>query len=308
MDLLLKLQQTLVKLLKSIEDTKNKYITTDNKPKDTKEEPVLIEDMGELDLDDIIIEEVKPPLKLQDKESVTIIPKDSKEVIEEVLPGPATNTPTEPTIITLFREVAKDKGYVLFEDNSKDYNVNIWFVRSVPGVVDSFDDTAYLFWKDTEGTWIVKDFPITTDPGLDWLKSPMNKKGTAIIAEGQYRSTHKIDIHRRGTNSAHEALCQRLGVVKVYRDSNRDSVHDMDPETKDKGFFGINFHQPTQASERTGKVSWSSAGCIVSAKRKQFNNSKDKLDNNTIMGILRQASSIWGNSFSITVIKETDLK
>ena len=210
-------------------------------------------------------------------------------------------------ITKCFQRVAQRKNYVIFTDNSKDYNLNLWFVRSNRRISNSFDDFSIVFWKTPENVWKIKVFRVTTDPGKESLINPMNKAGTAIIVPGQYRGTHKIDIHRRGTSSAHEALCQRLGSIKVYRDNNKDDILDIDPNTISEG-HGINIHRPTNKSERTEQVGLSSAGCIVFAKRLDFDNfSNNDESEDTFMGLCRLAAKNWGNKFSITVLEINDI-
>lgn len=302
MNFLMRIQEALIALLKKLQKLNDNNSSNTN----TKEDLIQPLEYEEVDLDNIQIEveEIVKPNTLITKESITLPEntkkeKETKQVEKEEEIEEEKIEREEPIIISSIRKAAKDKGYIVFEDNSKDYNLNIWFVRSVPGKVDSFDDKCYIFWKDLSDEWQIKEYQVTTDPGAEWLKKLGNKKGTAILVPDQYRSTHKLDIHKRGSNSAHKALCQRLGAVKVYRDSNRDSVVDMDINTKDKGWFGINFHRPTIQSQKTGKVSWSSAGCIVSSNRKEFDTE--------IIPLLEKAEKNWGNSFSITLVLETDL-
>lgn len=71
----------------------------------------------------------------------------------------------------------------------------------------------------------------------------MNPKGTAILAPGQYQSSHKIGLHR----GKYKALVQHRPVT-VYRDNNKDSKYDLEPTKKDTGIFGINIHKAGQDS------------------------------------------------------------
>lgn len=211
----------------------------------------------------------------------------------------------EKTTLEKILALAKVKNYSVFEGNSKDHNLNLWFIRSEDPTVDVFNDKCVVFWKDLIGTWKEVQFDVTVDPGAYWMTKE-GYKAVAILAEGQYKSTYKVDIHRKGTSSAHTALCQRLGTVKVYRDGNKDLVHDFDVPTE-IGSFGINCHRPTNTSEKTGSVGPSSAGCLVWSNRATFDNLESKYDKSTFMGLCRTASNLWGNKFTITLCTQKEL-
>jgi hypothetical protein len=119
-------------------------------------------------------------------------------------------------------------------------------------------------------------------------------KGTAILVPDQYVATYKIDLH--GGKWKYTALCQRNGRVRVVRDNNRDAKPDYhNPE--EKGWFGINIHKHRGSDARvnTGGVS---AGCQV------FQSSKDFAE---FMDTCHESSDRYGNSFTYTLLDETDL-
>ena len=143
------------------------------------------------------------------------------------------------------------------------------------------------------GVWITKVYAITTDAGTYWLKNPMSNKGTAILVPNQYRGVYSIDLH----NNKYYALCQRNGKVEVYRDNDKDVILDMDSAKIEKGMFGINIHRSNPFSESL-KVDKFSAGCQVFKRVKDFNE---------FMEICQKSKALWGNSFTYTLIKESDL-
>ena len=120
----------------------------------------------------------------------------------------------------------------------------------------------------------------------------MNKKGTALLVPNQYRGAYKIDKHR----GKYFALCQRKE-VSVYRDSNRDNITDFNPSTIDKGLFGINIHRSNPNKESSRVEKWS-AGCQVFANPELY----DKF-----MIMCQKSASIWGNSFTYTLLTFKDL-
>ena len=191
----------------------------------------------------------------------------------------------------------KSKGYIWFEDpQNKSYDVNIVGIRnSSTGkkVTNVFDDTLTISFKDEKGVWQFYSWAATTDPGkksmLEWNKMGITG-GCARLVEGQYRSTWKIDLHQ----GKYEALCQRNGNVKVYRDSDFDLEYDEDKITE--GMYGINIHKAGQDS--TWVENWS-AGCQVFKKVMDFD---------VFMRICKKASKIHGDSFTYTLINSNDIK
>ncbi len=198
------------------------------------------------------------------------------------------------------REQIKDsvesKGYKWFNDDSnKGYDVNIVGVRnSSTGkkVTNMFDDVITLSFKDENGVWQYYEWLNTTDPGkksiLEWQKMGI-KGGCARLVPGQYKSTWSIDKHQ----GKYDALCQRHGNVKVYRDSDLDLEYDENKITE--GMYGINIHKAGQDS--TWVENWS-AGCQVFKRVKDFD---------VFMKIIKKASKIHGNKFSYTLLESTDI-
>lgn len=183
-------------------------------------------------------------------------------------------------------------GHVLFEEDSKNFNLNIIGVRSQNPITNQFNCKLIDLWK-YEGCWNIFQMQATTLPGLKWMESPMNPDGCAILKEGQYRSTYKISNH----NGKYEALCQRLNDVDVFRDNDRDREYDMIKGTLQSGMFGINIHKAHENYELE-TVNGYSAGCQVV---------QDPQDYLVHMTLVRQARINWGNSFTYTLINETDL-
>lgn len=185
------------------------------------------------------------------------------------------------------------KGYKFFA--SGDYNVNVIGVRSSERRANKFDDMLAVVYKN-KGEWEVVTGEITTDPGWAYLKnasSDLGSRGTAILVAGQYSGAYKIDLHR----GQYEALCQRLGDVSVYRDTNRDMELDLDPTTIQTGMFGINIHRSVRSGEASD-VNLYSAGCQVF---------KNKSDFDEFMSTLKKSASVWSNKFTYTLINESDL-
>lgn len=161
-----------------------------------------------------------------------------------------------------FEALFKKKGYSYFTKGA--YNLNIIGVRaSGVNITNSFDDVLLLIYKTPSGRWARQIYQITTDPGITYMKTPCNGKGTAILVPGQYKGAYKIAKHRGKYN----ALCQNKP-VKVYRDNNKNEIYDYDPKSLEEGMFGINIHKAGKFSKRVD--TWS-AGCQAFAVDAEFN-------------------------------------
>lgn len=166
-----------------------------------------------------------------------------------------------PTLEELFAHM-RSLGYAVF--TTGDYDLNLFGIRSKDLEPTTFNDYLGCAYKK-DGEWQLVYWEATTDPGLYWRENPSNVNGTAILVPGQYRATYTIDLHA----GKYEALCQRAGSVKVWRDNNRDAILDLDVDTQ-SGYFGINIHASSNdpynedrtrdADDQVGK--WS-AGCQV---------------------------------------------
>ena len=188
--------------------------------------------------------------------------------------------------------VMQQKSYVFF-GNGK-YNLNLIGIRAKrPNDVnsDKFEDVLTVIYNDDNLKPVKLIIPITTVPGLSYMKNPANNKGTAILKPGQYRGVWKIDYHA----GKYLALCQRGDKFVVYRDNNRDYILDFDEATADYGYFGLNFHH---AGTNSLLVANWSAGCQVAQKMADF----DK-----VMILSNKAKALYGNSFTYTLLEEEDL-
>lgn len=188
--------------------------------------------------------------------------------------------------------VMRRKGYSFFTNGY--WNLNIIGIRKDNNkkITNRFDDILVVIYRNKEG-WQKEYFNITTEPGDYYMRKNLgNPKGTAILVPGQYRGCWKLGLH----NGKYKALVQQKP-VKVYRDGNKDDVYDLNPETINKGLFGINIHRSDRGFTRS-TVDMYSAGCQV------FNNPKDF---DRFIEICQKQSSNFGNSFTYTLLDEADL-
>ena len=189
--------------------------------------------------------------------------------------------------LTQIKEAMRKKQYSFFEKG--DYNLNIIGIRKVSDQIDNlFDDTLFLAYK-VEDRFNVQQFDITTQPGAYYMKNPMNKLGSAILVPGQYKGAYTIGLHQ----GKYEALRQS-GLLKVYRDSDRDNIYDYQNIT-DSVNDGINIHKAGRASKKIDN--WS-AGCQVLAYSADFD---------ILMGLAKRSAKLYGDKFTYTLLLSTDI-
>ncbi|MFA7142913.1 MAG: hypothetical protein WC175_02910 [Candidatus Dojkabacteria bacterium] len=170
--------------------------------------------------------------------------------------------------------ILKNRGFEIYTDP---YKLNIVSIRSNNRVANQFDDLMFLFFKDANGDLITREYTITTDPGLDYIRHPLNAAGAAILVSGQY-----VDVYIKGTHRGHPALVQAKN-YRVYRDNNRNNTHDIDRSENDRnplrlpiqsGLFGMQIHSSTRnnglKSESSVVGKWS-AGCQVFKRLAELN-------------------------------------
>ena len=169
-----------------------------------------------------------------------------------------------------------------------DGQVSLIGVRSLSRQAGAFDDWMFLVWAE-DGAWSLRRYAITTDPGIPWLESS-SARGTAILAPGSW-PVYKFDLHQGRVG--YRTLCQRAGTVQVYRDATGDSTLDMDPDSLDDGWFGINIHHAGEDSTLVGR--WS-AGCQVFKRKADWSAAMD----------ICEARIPADGIFTYTLIEETE--
>lgn len=178
----------------------------------------------------------------------------------------------------------ESKGYKVFDGK---WDLNIIGVRKKEGTPNKFDDRIYVICKNDNNEWQEWSWPATTDPGTYWLKETMNKLGTAILKEGQWRGCWKIGRHK----GEKPALVQ-IKPVTVYRDNDKDLQHDTD-QGESTGLYGINIHRAGKNSINVDK--WS-AGCQVFANDADFEEFMSLCHKQNNAGL--------GDVFTYTLLKE----
>ena len=232
------------------------------------------------------------------------------------------------TNIDNIKNVAKRLNYQVFESNVRNFNLNIWCIRSKYRTSGNFDDLMVMFYKDLSNKWQFNTFVITTDPSDISLIQSLNKLGTAIVYNGQYPKAWKLGLHK----GVYEALVQR-GNLTVIRDFNKDIILDIPstdtlkiwgklPDCKVEikrtnnryienylingkikytletgNDFGINCHRAS-AWKILQKVGLYSQGCIVHQNPYRYNNE--------FIPMIKESVKLWGNDFTLTLVHEEE--
>lgn len=239
--------------------------------------------------------------KLRSASSPFSIDEDQERPSPAPAPAPERALPRlglEPSLEDLV-SVMERKGFDVFGDSPRDFNLNIVGIRDSGARLDRFSCRLVVFWTFA-GETQVRRFTITTLPGSRYLVDKLlSRKGCAILVPGQYRGVYALDMHL----GKYEALCQRGGTVRVYRDGDRDRFFDTDPDAIEGGWFGINIHAPVTprdglADYVKSKVVGSSAGCQVFERMADFYEFRD---------LCRNARSHFGNSFTYTLLESKDV-
>lgn len=123
---------------------------------------------------------------------------------------------------------------------------------------NAFNDRRIVLTIEDEVPVEPGNWAATTEPGKDFTEQPMNPKGAARIAFGQFKSW-RVGIHNASKPSRHEALVQ-VDIIRVHRDLNKDFKRTGDAVFEGSN-FGINQHMGFDRPE--DNVGPASAGCLV---------------------------------------------
>ncbi|MBV9907228.1 MAG: peptidoglycan-binding protein, partial [Hyphomicrobiales bacterium] len=145
---------------------------------------------------------------------------------------------------------------------------NIVYVEGIDGdgnldpqTPNAFEDLRVVFSIGPDGKPLIQPWIATTAPGRPYVMNPMNPKGAARIALGQYKSWAVGTHVGPSGNDPHEALIQ-CAPIDVFRDSRKDFKREGSTFT---GIFGINQHWGYDQPQND--VGTASAGCLVGEKR-----------------------------------------
>ena len=150
------------------------------------------------------------------------------------------------------KDAYNNLGYKFY---TNDLHINLFGIRDASDV-NTFNDCIGFCYVEN-GIPCIKKYKGSTDPGKYYLLNPMCSAGAAIVVPGYYPDLFAIGKHR----GQYEALVQHSD-IKVYRDRNKDTNLDFNPDSIQKGQFGINMHR-TSAYGPVDYVGKYSAGCQI---------------------------------------------
>lgn len=123
-----------------------------------------------------------------------------------------------------------------------------------------------------DGILYVRMYPATTDPGIPYLKKPINRLGTAVVPSGYHPR-----LWRRGLHQGRYPALVQARPMELYRDNNRNIEIDPDRLVDHSRSVGINLHRASRYWKSTQveqllqlSVGRWSAGCQVIASATHF--------------------------------------
>lgn len=154
----------------------------------------------------------------------------------------------------------KINGYQLFTNRGQR---NIFYIEGMntdgqlnDDRLNQFNDVRFVLDHQFK---LLGNWSATTEPGRWYTQNPMNPKGAARAAFGQY-TAWSVGVH--GNSEPHEALVQ-VRPISVWRDRNKDGFRNNDKS--DTGLFGINQHWGYDLP--LTDIGKASAGCLVGRTR-----------------------------------------
>ena len=188
--------------------------------------------------------------------------------------------------------VINDKGYVIFDDDSKPYNLNYGAIRDTGG---QWNDMFFMFWN-YHGKWSFIKWMGTTDPSPLYLKDPINTKGSAIMVEDQHRGLFKLGLHRR----RYQALvpARPVGVHRIPKGFTYADIDKISELPIDVGMHGTNSHRAHTKIEMP-KIGLYGAGCQVTLAYMEYL---------VAMGIWKPGLLNWGGTLTYTLLNRNDFK
>jgi len=180
----------------------------------------------------------------------------------------------------------KNKGYKFF---SSPFSVNIFGIRMETNT-NLFDDLICIAFYDDNKKFNFITFEATTDPGVDYLKKPLSIDGCAIMVEGQYLGAFKLGPH----GSTKYLACRQNKPIPVYRDNNRDTIHDMSAKTIKTGIYYTNIHHGWSAKV----VGNNSGGCQVIKSKTRFEKE--------FLPLVQKSVKLYGEDFTYTLFNKKD--
>jgi len=206
-------------------------------------------------------------------------------------------------MIDQFNEVMQQYGA-----DYKDFNI-VGIRCDDDALNDSFDDLLLFF----NGSKYIAS-PASTVPGKWWTQNPVTDAGVTgagRLAIGYYPESHTMGIHGAShPDFAHEAWCQ-TGVLKYYRDVNKNGIIEFFEPLQSGSGKGFNIHRASAAKIMQFVDKWS-AGCQVSQNHKLheagIQMAKESMDTKNPISYLLTKKEDWQNALQVEDIRAKLIK
>lgn len=182
--------------------------------------------------------------------------------------SPSSSTKPKPnTLAEQVARVCSDRGYPL---DTQAYNIigiaglypcnrsSAYGRDNQPGLWN--DSIGILAWSGSEWKFVCL-YRGTVEPGIHYVKNPLNPNGCAVLDFGLQEKLWAFGIHR-----GYRALAQ-VGAARVVRDRNQDHQRN-DVVTVERN-LGVNLHS-TSPGFSSGNIGRFSAGCCVVQNWSEF--------------------------------------
>lgn len=197
------------------------------------------------------------------------------------------------------KQLIESKGYVFFKGDTLD--LNIIFERTSLDVTNYFTDFCHLLWYEKDVP-MIRSYPATTKAGIKGgFDTPITYNGvtgTAVVKEGQYRSSYMLNMGRKDKQYPFNVpFLEQIKGLDYYRDGDKDLEIDKVQEQDDKVFF-THVHAMSKVGVRGFPINNWSLGCF-GMEEPYF---KEFID------ICIKSSKIYGKIFTLTLIETNNGK
>lgn len=204
---------------------------------------------------------------------------------------PLSNPASNPEINRLIRFL-QYKGYEVYD---KPHVLNIVGMRTKDEgrVTNKFDDVMRVFYKNSNGNWMLTEYQITTTPGFKPKTTTLPDR-VAIMQLGQYPDEYKIGYHAEKIyGKTHR--CLKFATTIHHRNDN-PSTYNYRSKTQE-GAVGLNIHRSSTTGSSENVFNWSE-GCQVFKNINQYNQFMQLVD--------EQVEKSGKQKFTYTLVRKSE--
>ncbi len=116
------------------------------------------------------------------------------------------------------------------------------------------------------------------------------------MVPGQYRGAFALGRHGRSNGGKGYRAGRQQEPIPVYRDNNKDTLHDFIESSIETGVFYTNIHHGWSKSE----VGSNSAGCQVIQSKTRFEKE--------FLPLVERSCDLYGKTFTYTLLEGSDFE